>query len=83
MAERKGFPGIAETGAKPGDTVICVDPGDLGGGGGRFRKGDHYRVIEFAGKPMVHGNSDFGSTGKMPGWCIPWNGWGARWEKVE
>lgn len=57
---------VAETGAKPGDTVICVSSEVPF----RFRPGNEYLVVDFCGTASVHGHTD------EPNWRIPWRGWG-------
>lgn len=64
---------VAETGARPGDAVVCVSSTLPH----RFRAGGEYRVVSFCGTPCVHGHTD------TQDWAIPWRGWGGMAAEIR
>lgn len=74
------FGSIAETGAKPGQKVVCVSIRE-DGLRHRYLPGKTYTVVDWFGKPCVEGQQH----GKKCGagdevWLIPFAGFGASWE---
>lgn len=72
---------IEGTGAKPGETVICVEVTEDALRGVRYVPGKKYTVVDWFGRPCVHGQSH----GKKCGigdqlWLLPFAGFGATWK---
>ena len=71
---------IAETGAKPGDTVKCVGLIDESLNAVRYTIGRTYKVVDWFGRPMVEANSHGAKVPTGDRWLIPFGGAGAVWE---
>jgi hypothetical protein len=73
---------VAETGAKPGDQVRCIETSEP-----RYEPGKVYRVVDFCGRPSVlavqygRKRKHKGEPG-TPAWNIPLRGYGATWERA-
>lgn len=74
------YKSIKETGAKPGDKVVCEKVWDESLEPCRYTSGRIYTVVDWFGRPCVNGNSH----GKVCGagdskWLIAFEGYGAEW----
>jgi hypothetical protein len=77
------FGSIDETGAKVGDTVVCVGISQEGLENVRYTKNRKYAVVSFCGRLCVEGNSHGASVGANLKWILPFNGYGAKWALVQ
>ena len=75
------YTSVAETGAKPGESVVCVSVTEKNLEGVRYVPGLAYKVVGWFGRSCVEGQRH----GKKCGageekWIIPFDGFGAVWK---
>ncbi|AWB48871.1 hypothetical protein HYN69_10490 [Gemmobacter aquarius] len=74
------FPSIGETGAQPGDEVLCVTTDNPA----RYTVGKVYAVVSHLGRPHVIGDrAQDPVSKKKAGDPMPFEGWGATWRTVR
>lgn len=77
------FGSIEETGARAGDSVLCVSVRDQADIGVRYTPDQKYRVHNHLGRMCIHGNSHNKKCGNgEEKWLIPFSGFGAQWRLV-